>query len=632
MNIIREIMSIEPQEIKQIDIDLIEVGGDTQSRVGLDTATVNEYAEAMQGAAVFPAIDVYHDNAKYWLADGFHRLYAAKVANLTTIAANVREGTMREAVLHSIGANTTHGLKRSNADKHRAVGMLLKDEEWSQWSDREVARRCGVSNDFVSRLRKSICHSMTDSNDSQRTVTRNGATYLQNTGNIGRIKTYKDGGLLIDIKAIPVPDSEVDSVDVQGKSREDINHTTSPATSKQCDSVLPETDDTSSFHVEYSPDISSTEVAIAKVESTLPENLTNNQGEQSADDCPVIVTPPIKQIPVSLVLELLEIAYPEEFREDGEDSTPVLASCPIHQSSWSDIFDKFWEGHPRRELEAFNELAEQVNLCLWQIDNTFAIAQTYDVYSIGGRLAEYGLLVMDEDSTPPATAKQLASWLVSKERQYDSIQEIVRDALQDQRFDMLLALEVGRHPPVDRHAYWTHRYAGELAKTGVDYWQWRGNPESRQICPELTQLLEELPCPNPNASTVLERLADGEDPFQCFPLVNHAAERKESYRKAFTTWHEKALAQIGLDALERLYTVVYGCDWELIENIINPLLGGNWWEVLGVPRYASAAEVKAAHRGLAKEWHPDINPSPLARERMITINRALEEFNQEPHA
>jgi len=39
----------------------------------------------------------------------------------------------------------------------------------------------------------------------------------------------------------------------------------------------------------------------------------------------------------------------------------------------------------------------------------------------------------------------------------------------------------------------------ELAKIGVDYW-WRGNRESREICPELTQLLE-LPLPHHACST-----------------------------------------------------------------------------------------------------------------------------------
>jgi len=50
---------------------------------------------------------------------------------------------------------------------------------------------------------------------------------------------------------------------------------------------------------------------------------------------------------------------------------------------------------------------------------------------------------------------KLARWMVSGKtvRQY---QEIVRDALQDQRFEMLKALEVGQ-PPVDRREYWIHR-------------------------------------------------------------------------------------------------------------------------------------------------------------------------------
>jgi len=42
------------------------------------------------------------------------------------------------------------------------------------------------------------------------------------------------------------------------------------------------------------------------------------------------------------------------------------------------------------------------------------------------------------------------------------------------------------------------------------------------------------------------------------------------------------------ETLKSIYTVVYGCDWDLIENIINPLLGGTWW--CCVSRIASAAE------------------------------------------
>jgi hypothetical protein len=41
-------------------------------------------------------------------------------------------------------------LRRSNADRRRAVMALLKDEEWSGWSDREIARRCRVGHVLVS--------------------------------------------------------------------------------------------------------------------------------------------------------------------------------------------------------------------------------------------------------------------------------------------------------------------------------------------------------------------------------------------------------------------------------------------------------------------------------------------------
>src|SRR5713226_8682144 len=69
--------------------------------------------------------------------------------------ADVRPGTERDALLFSISCNGAHGLPRTNADKRKAVTLLLADAQWSQWSDREIARRCQVSNDFVSKFRRS---------------------------------------------------------------------------------------------------------------------------------------------------------------------------------------------------------------------------------------------------------------------------------------------------------------------------------------------------------------------------------------------------------------------------------------------------------------------------------------------
>jgi methionine aminopeptidase len=44
-------MSIKTQEVKQLNIDSIDVGGDIQGRIGLDSATVDEDKEAMQNGA-----------------------------------------------------------------------------------------------------------------------------------------------------------------------------------------------------------------------------------------------------------------------------------------------------------------------------------------------------------------------------------------------------------------------------------------------------------------------------------------------------------------------------------------------------------------------------------------------------
>lgn len=108
------------------------------------------------------------------------KIAAAREAELETIACEVRPGSIRDAILHSAGANATHGLRRSNADKRRAVLILIEDEEWSKWADREIARRCAVSHDFVSRLRSLL--SSDDSGAEPR-------TYQDRHGNVTQMRT-----------------------------------------------------------------------------------------------------------------------------------------------------------------------------------------------------------------------------------------------------------------------------------------------------------------------------------------------------------------------------------------------------------------------------------------------------------
>ena len=48
------------------------------------------------------------------------------------------------------------------------------------------------------------------------------------------------------------------------------------------------------------------------------------------------------------------------------------------------------------------------------------------------------------------------------------------------------------------------------------------------------------------------------------------------------------------------------------------------YAILGVPRTASAAEIKAQYRPLAKASHPDIDARPEAMARMVRINQTYQ--------
>lgn len=138
---------------KNVNLKSIRIDGGTQGRVALDLGVVAEYAESLTDAVELPPIVLFHDGTEHWLADGFHRYFAYKEKDRASIPAVVREGTQRDAVLYSLSANGTHGLRRTNEDKHKSVNTMLADAEWCKLSDREIAKHCGVSHTFVANVR-----------------------------------------------------------------------------------------------------------------------------------------------------------------------------------------------------------------------------------------------------------------------------------------------------------------------------------------------------------------------------------------------------------------------------------------------------------------------------------------------
>jgi hypothetical protein len=139
-----------------INIEKLTIDAGTQSREEINEATIAEYAEDMKNGDKFPAVQVITDGVKSYLVDGFHRYFAVKKLGKTSIEAEVTSGTLRDAILASCKANKSHGLRRTNADKRKAVITMIDDFEWGMWSDSEIARQCDVSQPFVSNIRKGL--------------------------------------------------------------------------------------------------------------------------------------------------------------------------------------------------------------------------------------------------------------------------------------------------------------------------------------------------------------------------------------------------------------------------------------------------------------------------------------------
>lgn len=169
--------------------DLLRTDGDTQSREAMDYEAIQEYVEAMHGYGGwgdFPPVKAVYDGAFYWVFDGHqrlasHKLYAPDNTG-DPIPVFLQPGDRRLAVLLSTGVNSDHGVRRSRADKQKAVTKLLKDDEWRLWSDAEIARHTNVDPKTVGNIR----HRLEDNREIPDTLIRKRADGTTvNTANVG---------------------------------------------------------------------------------------------------------------------------------------------------------------------------------------------------------------------------------------------------------------------------------------------------------------------------------------------------------------------------------------------------------------------------------------------------------------
>ena len=166
---------------RKLRLTKLRLDGNTQPRAQDDGEIIHEYAELYAAGVKLPPIVVFFDGKDYWVADGFHRWSGAKHAGLKEISCEVQKGSVEDARWFSYSANQTHGVRRTNADKRKAVLASLKHPKGAKLSSRKIAEHVGVSDSFVGKLRETLT-----ANRSQSTTRtgRDGRTI--DTSNIGR--------------------------------------------------------------------------------------------------------------------------------------------------------------------------------------------------------------------------------------------------------------------------------------------------------------------------------------------------------------------------------------------------------------------------------------------------------------
>ena len=140
--------------IKRLALAAIRLDDELQPRVELSEELIEEYSEAMERKADFPPVEVTYDGTDYWLWDGFHRYLAAQAVEQETILAHITSGAKQDAIWQSLSANATHGMRRNNKDKAKAICKALKVR--SDETDRFIADHVGVSPESVGKYREQM--------------------------------------------------------------------------------------------------------------------------------------------------------------------------------------------------------------------------------------------------------------------------------------------------------------------------------------------------------------------------------------------------------------------------------------------------------------------------------------------
>lgn len=130
----------------------------SEMRVMLNKKKIDQYASEKKKGALFPPPVVFVDPEEiYHIGDGFHRIEADFINGLTKIEIDLRNGMLKDAILHNIKANREgQGLLFSSGDLSKSVKVLLQSKDFKGWTRLKIAETFGCNPTLVSNVARRL--------------------------------------------------------------------------------------------------------------------------------------------------------------------------------------------------------------------------------------------------------------------------------------------------------------------------------------------------------------------------------------------------------------------------------------------------------------------------------------------
>ena len=145
----------QPPPVRELlPLDGLVLDAGTQVRLALSPAVVCRCVEALGRGDSCTAVVVFRADGRDVLADGFQRVAAYRKAGRSEIPADVRLGSVADALWFALGANRSGGKLLGVGDTRRAVELAYR--AWPDVSPDRVAAQLGCPLRYVNRVRAAL--------------------------------------------------------------------------------------------------------------------------------------------------------------------------------------------------------------------------------------------------------------------------------------------------------------------------------------------------------------------------------------------------------------------------------------------------------------------------------------------